>query len=63
MRAFNRTKPVRLATEMTDVQSAINSALTIVKSASEWRDVETAARSIGAAAALLGALAEKVAEL
>ncbi len=63
MRIFKMSRAVRVAAEIVDVQVAINSALTVIKSTSEWRDVEAAAKAITAAAKLLGVLAESVAEL
>ncbi len=63
MRMFKARQAIQVATEMVDVQVAINSALTVIKSTSEWMDVEAAAKAIGSAAAILGALAERVAEL
>ncbi len=56
-------KAVLIATEMIDVQVSINSCLTVINSTSDWMDVESASKSIKAAAHLLGVLSERVAEL
>ncbi len=58
-----RSRPIQLATQLVDVQIAINSALTVIKSTSEWADVEAAAKAIKQASGVVLSVAEKVAEL
>ncbi len=63
MKKSSCSRAVRRATDIVDIQAAINSCLTAINSSSELTDVESAAKSIKAATYLLGILAERVADL
>ncbi len=63
MKIFNGRASVKLATEITDCQEAIKSALTVICNATDWRDVDRAAKRINAVTDVMHKLAERVAEL
>ncbi len=60
---IGRSKPIQLATQLVDVQIALNSALTVLRSACDWKDVDNASKAIKQASDVVLAVAEKVAEL
>ncbi len=54
---------MNIAADIVEAVSEINSALTVLMSACDWKDVDNARRAISARAGAISLLAEKVAEL